>query len=145
MSTPWIQDKAGASLNPAQVAHTLEQMSAGWPMDAPPLRETVEQFPLGEASLLHLISISSICAARLVRYPKTFLWLSDPNICAAARGHGEMLASMQEIEGDSISAENFRALRFWKGREMLRIALREVAETAPLEETTLELSLLAEI
>jgi glutamate-ammonia-ligase adenylyltransferase len=43
------------------------------------------------------------------------------------------------------NAENFRVLRSWKGREMFRIALREVAEVAPLEETTLELSLLAEI
>ena len=56
-----------------------------------------------------------------------------------------MLADLRTTEGDSISAENFRALRSWKGREMLRIALREVAKVAPLEETTLELSLLAEI
>jgi glutamate-ammonia-ligase adenylyltransferase len=46
---------------------------------------------------------------------------------------------------DNISAQNFRDLRLWKGREMLRISLREVAEVAPLEETTLELSELAEV
>ncbi|HSH40287.1 MAG TPA: hypothetical protein VK993_16055, partial [Chthoniobacterales bacterium] len=39
----------------------------------------------------------------------------------------------------------FRRLRLWKGREMLRIALREVAEVAALEETTAELSQVAEI
>jgi glutamate-ammonia-ligase adenylyltransferase len=49
------------------------------------------------------------------------------------------------IGNEPISARNFRALRLWKGRETLRIALREVAEAAPLEETTAELSQLAEI
>ena len=118
-----------------------------WPGDAPPLRDLIEQFPLGEASLLHLISVSSICAARLVRHPEILLWLCQPEICSdAPQPTREMLADLQAIaKATSISAENFRALRFWKGREMLRIALREVAEVAPLEETTLELSLLAEI
>ena len=100
MSISWIKDKADASLKPAQVAHTLEQISANWPADAPSLRTLIEEFPLGEASLLHLISVSSICAARLVREPKTLLWLRDPSICATARGHGEMLASMQELQGE---------------------------------------------
>ena len=141
----WIQTKAAGTLNPAQVQNTLEQMRGSWPGDAPPLPDLIGQFPLGEASLLHLISVSSICAARLVRHPEILLWLCRPEICSAPRAYGEMLADLHTAEADSISAENFRALRFWKGREMLRIALREVAEVAPLEETTLELSLLAEI
>src|SRR5204862_2500927 len=41
--------------------------------------------------------------------------------------------------------QNFAALRFWKGREMTRVALRELANVAPLEETTGELSQIAEI
>src|SRR5439155_9398803 len=40
---------------------------------------------------------------------------------------------------------NFRGLRHWKNKEMTRIALREVANVAALEETTAELSQLAEI
>ena len=62
----WIQTTAAGTLNPAQVQNTLEQMRGSWPGDAPPLRDLIGQFPLGEASLLHLISVSSICAARLV-------------------------------------------------------------------------------
>ena len=46
---------------------------------------------------------------------------------------------------EEIAASNFRLLRLWKGREMLRIALREVAAAAPLEETLIELSQLADI
>src|SRR5437868_12711269 len=47
--------------------------------------------------------------------------------------------------GETIADDNFRAVRVWKGWEMTRIALREVAEVASLEETTAELSQIAEI
>jgi glutamate-ammonia-ligase adenylyltransferase len=144
-ASAWIQTKAAGTLNPAQVQNTLEQMRGSWPENAAALPDLIDQFPLGEAALLHLISISSICAARLVRNPEILLWLCRPEISSAPRAHGEMLADLHAPGIDSISSENFRALRFWKGREMLRIALREVAAVAPLEETTLELSLLAEI
>ncbi|HEY2614290.1 MAG TPA: bifunctional [glutamate--ammonia ligase]-adenylyl-L-tyrosine phosphorylase/[glutamate--ammonia-ligase] adenylyltransferase [Chthoniobacterales bacterium] len=142
--TDWIKRKATAALHPAQVENTLEGLSEAWPGTVP-LRESIEQFPLGEKSLLHLISASSICAARLVRHPEILLWLSRPEICAAPRDYGAMLQTLRITAADLSFAEAFQALRFWKGREMSRIALREVAEIAPLEETTLELSQLAEI
>ena len=141
----WIKKKSTITLNPAQVQNTLERISESWSKDDLPLRDLVEQFPLGETPLLHLLAVSSICAARLVRQPDILLWLSDPEICSAPRSYSAMLKYLREIGGDSAAAENFRALRIWKGREMFRIALREVAEAAPLEETTLDLSLLAEI
>src|SRR5437763_12214027 len=56
-----------------------------------------------------------------------------------------MFNELRTLAGDSISEENFGALRFWKGREMTRVALRELANVAPLEETTGELSQIAEI
>ena len=141
----WIRRKAAGTLSPAQVENTLERMAESWPGEAPPLLDLIEGFPLGEAALLHLISVSSICATRFVRHPEILLWLSRPEICSAPRSHSEMLQNLHAAAGDSVAAENFRALRFWKGREMHRIALREVAGAAPLEETTLDLSLLAEI
>jgi glutamate-ammonia-ligase adenylyltransferase len=141
----WIREKASETFHPAQVENTLGRVNENWPDDAPPLLDSVEQFPLGEAALLHLISVSSVCSARLARHPEILLWLRSPEICDAPRSHHEMLANLRAAGGDSIAVENFRALRFWKGREMVRIALREVAAVAPLEETTLELSLLAEI
>jgi glutamate-ammonia-ligase adenylyltransferase len=141
----WIQKKSADTLHPAQVQNTLERLAESWPAEAPPLQDLVERFPLGEAALLHLLSVSSICAARLVRHPEILLWLSDPGICSSPRGHRAMLTDLQRTGEGSTFSGNFGALRFWKGREMLRIALREVAEAAPLEETTLELSQLAEI
>jgi glutamate-ammonia-ligase adenylyltransferase len=141
----WIGEKATTSLNPSQVETTLSQLDERWPASAPPCVDVVEQFPLGEASLLHLLAVSSICATRLVRNPETLLWLRQPEICLASRGYAEMLNELRRGTGDSIATENFAAVRFWKGREMTRIALRELANLAPLEETTAELSQIAEI
>jgi glutamate-ammonia-ligase adenylyltransferase len=141
----WIRQKAATSLNPLQVETTLVQLSERWPPSAPPFVDVVEQFPLGEASLLHLLAVSSICATRLVRNPGTLLWLRQPEVCLASRGYAEMLNELRSGAGDSIAAENFAALRVWKGREMTRIALRELASLAPLEETTAELSQIADI
>ena len=109
------------------------------------LAEVVQQFPLGEAALLHLLAVSSICATRLTRNPETLLWLAQPEVCLASRSRAEMLAEVHALTSDSGVDNNFEALRFWKGREMTRVAVRELAAVAPLEETTGELSLIAEI
>ena len=142
---PWIREKAAASLNPPQVETTLVQLSEKWPATAPRLVDVVEQFPLGEAALIHLLAVSSICATRLMRNPETLLWLHDPEACLAVRGYAEMLNELHNLAGDSVSNQSFATLRFWKGREMTRVALRELARVAPLEETTGELSQVAEI
>ena len=141
----WIREKAATSLNPSQVETTLVQLTEQWPANTTPLAEVVEQFPLGEAALLHLLAVSSICATRFTRNPETLLWLAQPEVCLASRGHMEMLAELHALAGDSASDNSFGALRFWKGREMARVAVRELAAVAPLEETTGELSQIAEI
>src|SRR5437667_2650785 len=141
----WIRERSAASLNPSQVQTSLVQLSEQWPASAQSLIEVVEQFPLGEAALLHLFAVSSICAARLTRKPEPLLWLSQPKICLASRGSAEMIAELHELAGDSATSTKFAGLRFWKGREMRRVALRELAGIAPLEETTGELSQIAEI
>src|SRR5436305_2748980 len=141
----WIRERSAASLNPSQVQTSLVQLSEQWPASAQSLIEVVEQFPLGEAALLHLFAVSSICAARLTRNPETLLWLSQPKICLASRGSAEMVAELHDLAGNSATSTKFAGLRFWKGREMTRVALRELAGVAPLEETTGELSQIAEI
>src|SRR5437016_930888 len=141
----WIREKAASSLNPSQVETTLVQLSEKWPASAPAFVDVVEEFPLGEAALLHLLAVSNVCTARLIRNPETVVWLGRPEVCLASRGYGEMFNDLLTLAGNSIAAENFALLRFWKGREMTRIALRELANVAPLEETTGELSQIAEI
>ena len=134
------------SIRPAQAARTLAAIEANWPSDAPPFAEVVSGFPLGAEALFHLLSVSSICGARLIQQPQILLWLAQPETCADRRGYGRMLTDLRNLAGKTpIAANNFRLLRLWKGREMVRIALREVAEAAPLEETIIELSQLADI
>jgi glutamate-ammonia-ligase adenylyltransferase len=144
-SDRWIEQKTAASIYPEQAARALANLNENWPADAQPLRDLIEKFPLGEAALLHLFSVSSICGARLAKEPEILLWLADPEICQAARGYGRMLADLRALAPGDISENNFQTLRRWKGREMARIALREVAEVAGIEEITAELSQLAEI
>src|ERR1700757_250893 len=141
----WIREKAATSLNPSQVENTLVQLNEQWPANATPLTEVVEQFPLGEAALLHLLAVSSICATRLTQNLETLLWLCQPEVCLASHGYAEMSGDLHAVASDSLANQNFAALRFWKGREMTRIALRELANASPLEETTGELSQIAEI
>src|SRR5436189_296114 len=143
--TDWTREKGAASLNPSQVGTTLVQLSERWPANARPLRHLIEQFALGEAALLHLLAVSSICATRLTRNPEILLWLCQPEVCLASRRYAEMFSELRALAGDSIAQQDFAALRFWKGREMTRVALRELANVAPLEETTGELSQIAEI
>src|ERR1043166_7785005 len=141
----WIRKKAVASLNPSQVETTLIQLSERWPTKALPLVSVIEEFPLGEPALLHLLAVSSICATRLTQNPETLLWLFQQEVCLAPREYAEMLSELHVLAGDSVATQDFAALRFWKGREMTRVALRELANVAPLEETTGELSQIAEI
>src|SRR5438046_2499087 len=141
----WIQEKAAASINPPQVETTLVQLSEKWPATAPSFVDIIEQFPLGEGALLHLLAVSSSCSARLIRNPETLLWLHRPEKCLETRDYGEMFNDLLTLAGESIAQQDFAARRFWKGREMTRVALRELANVAPLEETTGELSQIAEI
>src|SRR5437867_3047885 len=138
--TDWTREKGAASLNPSQVGTTLVQLSERWPAKARPLRHLIEQFALGEAALLHLLAVSSICATRLTRNPETLLWLCQPEVCLTSRGSAEMLGGLRALAQDAAANQNFAGVRFWKGREMTRVALRELAGVAPLEETTGELS-----
>src|ERR1044072_9936518 len=70
----WIREKAATSLNRSQVETTLVQLNEQWPANAMPLAELVAHFPLGEAALLHLLAVSSICATRFTRNPQTPRW-----------------------------------------------------------------------
>ncbi len=138
--------ETGASFHQPALESTLAALAARWPVDAPSLGETVARFPLGEEALAHLLAVSSVCRARLLQHPEILLWLAHPDVAADRRGYGRMITDLRNLVGrEQVATQNFRLLRFWKGREMVRIALREVAGAAPLEETLIELSQLADI
>ncbi len=137
----WIKEKADASLNPEQVSRALETLAAQWPGS---LEKFLRGFPIGVDGLIHLLAVSTICAERLQRDPELLHWLAQPDVCASDRGPRRMLAELHASTTD-LARDNFLALRQWKAREMTRIALREVAGVASLEETTAELSCLAAV
>src|SRR6266487_1814690 len=86
---------------------------------------------------------------RWARQPCFTSWPSrvsaPPEICRQGRDVAEMADELRRAPQDDVAANDFRILRHWKNREMTRIALRELANAAALEETTSELSQLAEI
>ena len=142
----WIQKKAASSPHPARVESALTQLAEIWPADTVPLPQLIETFPLGEPAILHLIAMSRISVTRIVREPEILLWLAEPTVCQANRSYREMANELlRGADIQSLAANNFRELRRWKNREMTRIALRELADAASLEESTIELSQLAEI
>src|SRR5437868_14300461 len=141
----WIKKKSAESLQPVQVETTRVQLSEAWPHAAARLAETIENFPLGAPAVLHLLPVSSICATRIVQNPELLLWLAQPEICLQGRDVAEMAVELHRAPQNDVAANKFCILRRWKNKEMTRIALRELANAAALEETTAELSQLAEI
>ena len=137
----WLKAKIAASLDPERVGATLDAIAAQWPGS---LEKFLRGFPIGVEPLIHLIAVSTICAERLQQDAELLHWLAQPEISAADRGPRRMVAELDRFT-DSPAQNNFAALRQWKAREMTRIALREVAEIASLEQTTAELSWLAEV
>ncbi|HEY2800536.1 MAG TPA: bifunctional [glutamate--ammonia ligase]-adenylyl-L-tyrosine phosphorylase/[glutamate--ammonia-ligase] adenylyltransferase [Chthoniobacterales bacterium] len=138
--------KSAGRLDAPSVEDLFAALAGQWPGGASSLGELVSHFPLGEEALRHLLVVSSICRARLRQQPEILRWLAHPDVAADQRGYGRMLTDLRNLAGaSSVAADNFRILRFWKGREIVRIALREVAGAAPLEETLTELSQLADI
>src|SRR5204863_3602640 len=122
-------------------ARTLDALAAQWPGS---LEKFLRGFPIGVDPLIHLLAVSTICAERLQRDPELLHWLAQPEISASDRGPRRMLAALQ-ASTTSLARDNFLELRRWKAREMTRIALREIAGVASLEDTMAELSCLAEV
>src|ERR1700675_2912949 len=106
----WMREKASVSLNPSQVENTLVQLGEIWPREAKPLQDVIEQFPLGEAALLHLLAVSSICSARLIRHPDILQWISEPEICLSDRTYGQMSNELHARAGDTPAPQNFREI-----------------------------------
>src|SRR5438045_8769765 len=103
----WIREKAATSLNPSQVETTLVQLRERWPAKVQPLALVIDQFPLGEAALLHLLAVSSIWATRLTQNPEALVWLSQPEMCVTSRGYVEMLSEVYSLVGHSVATQHF--------------------------------------
>lgn len=142
----WIEDLAARAIDPARVRGVATHLAALWPPSLPPLEEVVAG--LDPATFAHLLSVSPISGEKLLSDPAALAWLAQPAIWQHERGPRRMRADYRALlaeSGPSVFDGTFRILRRCKAREMLRIALREVSGAASIEQTTLELTHLAEL
>ncbi len=112
MSLDWIAARSAKTLDPRQVERTLRQLAEQWPGDVPELRKVVEEFPLGVDALLHLISVSSICATRLALDPQLLLWLAHPDVCTERRSRRRMLRDLVVPNDTSTRVAEFSRTAF---------------------------------
>lgn len=137
------------SPDPARSRMAWERICGAWPESLPGLNETVRAFADALPAVAHLLAVSPVSAEKIIRDPEALVWLSRPEVHAAERGPRRMRAELAALgwrrpDGTPRPAD-FAPLRRWKQREMLRIALRDVGRMAGIEETTRELTDLAEV
>lgn len=124
----------------------LSRLRDHWPDDLPKLDELIGHSENFASSLGHLLSISPISTDKFIADPCALVWLAKPEIHEMQRGPRRMRSHYEELRGRSdVFDERFVALRRCKARELLRIAIREVANWASVEDATLELTHLAEL
>ena len=150
----WIAGLTERALEADRVRLAGMRLQEKWPESLPPLGGLLGENTEAVDPLGHLLSVSPISLEKLLNDPHALVWLLQPGLAQAPRAPRRMLADYEALLRDTLPAnpaatrpidERFRTLRHWKQREMLRIALREVAGWASVEETTLDLSQVAEI
>src|SRR2546430_15561391 len=96
----WIGEKAAVSLTPPRVESALLELNRNWPAHGPSLVESIERFPLGEAALIHLLAVSSVCGTRLAQRPDSLRWLAQPDVCLSPRDRAQMVGELHGLAGD---------------------------------------------
>jgi glutamate-ammonia-ligase adenylyltransferase len=140
----WIARAASGALEPDRVQTALARIEQAWPADYPSLESLVAGFSAGSRALPDLLAVSPASAEKIIRDPAALLWLSQPEICASARGPRRMRHNL-DLERPAGFDADFRVLRRIKNREMLRIAVRDVARLSPLKQTAYEITCVAEL
>jgi glutamate-ammonia-ligase adenylyltransferase len=95
--------------------------------------------------LLAIFAGSQFLADTLMRMPELFDWVTTPDVVRTPRRRAELDAELHESMAGAATPEAWRAcLRRVRRRELLRIGTRDLWLHVPLEDTTHELSLVAE-
>ena len=148
----WPESLVQEALDPDLVRRSIHRIEERWPEDLPALEKAVAALGEAGSALAHLLSVSPISAGKLVRDPAALIWLAQPQVLAGDHASGRMRTDLAAFGwsplvagGGALKAPHFAPLRRWKQREMLRIALREVAGWAGVEQSTLEITRVAEL
>lgn len=139
-----LVEKIGASADPDQALNFLERMTAASPDPSRLLSRLGDPDPARR--LAALLGGSSFLAGTLLENPDEWIeWLSQRDLLDRARDVPAMLADLESMIPQGASVETVHSvLRRFHRREMIRIALRDILEAAPLPETAGEISALAE-
>ena len=140
----WIARGVAGALDPSCAQTALARIAQVWPADFPNLERLLAEFPAGAGAIPDLLSVSPASTAKIIRDPAALLWLSQPGICASSRGPRRMRHDLGQERPPGFDPQ-FRALRRVKNRELLRIALRDLAQLSTLEQITYEITCVAEL
>ncbi|MCX7005189.1 MAG: glutamate-ammonia-ligase adenylyltransferase [bacterium] len=95
--------------------------------------------------LLAIFAGSQFLADTLMHMPELFDWVTTPEVVRTPRRRAELDAELHEAMAHAATPDAWRAcLRRIRRRELLRIGTRDLWLHVPLEDTTHELSLVAE-
>jgi glutamate-ammonia-ligase adenylyltransferase len=133
-------------IDPERTRRALRKLSETWPAELPALAETLASDSAAAEALGHLLALSPVSAEKLRADPEALAWLfRTARSERSGRKMRESFELMQRRQETAAFDAEFVVLRRWKQREMLRIALREVGGWSSMEQTTLDLTRLAEI
>ena len=95
--------------------------------------------------LLALFAHSGFLSETLIQQPELVLWLGRERNLERLKSREELLEEYARFESTALDVEPGLALARFKRRQYLRITLRDILGLATLVETTLELSVLADV
>lgn len=108
-----------------------------------PVREALHQAEASHRPALEALAAASpLYAQALLQDPGVAAWLLDPAIVRPVFGPGRLARLWTEFQGDTAGDDD--CLRRFRRQMSLRIAFREVNSLAPVADTLLELSHLAD-
>ncbi len=132
--------------DPGGALNYLERFSRD--LEASGRRGLLEEFAR-QPALLHyllvLFSHSRFLSETLIQQPELIAWLGRDKHLARMKSKEDLLEEYARFETGALEADPALTLARFKRREYLRITLKDILGMAELGETTLELSLLADV
>lgn len=110
--------------------------------------EVIAQMAQRPALLYHLLALfsySRFLGESLLQQPELLAWLGRDRQLARIKSKEDLLEEFARFEATQSEAEPGVVLARFKRREYLRITLKDILGIADLAETTLELSVLADV
>ncbi|MBN1413022.1 MAG: glutamate-ammonia-ligase adenylyltransferase [Spirochaetales bacterium] len=122
-----------------------------WEIFAGSLQNITQHFeillsqPMRFEILLDIFAASQALSGILIRNPDFFDFVTVPSVLHSIRDARELLNELNALSSNSEQPDQWlKALRKFKQREQLRIAIKDVCFQKPLEEITHEISILAD-